>query len=249
MPSWLPSVDYPPAQPGYWGPITSTLNWCEEDYYATIYSAEIVNTLTNLLFIFLALKGIINCLKHGHDQIFLVAFIGYGIVGTGSFLFHATLKYPMQLVDELSMIYTTCLMNYASFSHHRSQKSRFVLGVGLLSLAVFITMYYHYLQDPVFHQNAYALLTAVVLLRSMYLMEDRLRPLAHAGDFESLSLEDQANLKILHSMWTLIGCGLATFLGGFAIWALDNKYCGALIGWRRSIGLPWGILLEGHGWW
>jgi hypothetical protein len=63
-----------------------------KDYYATIYAAEIINTLTNLLFMFLAAKGIRNCIKHGHDTVFLVAFIGYLLVGSGSFLFHATLK-------------------------------------------------------------------------------------------------------------------------------------------------------------
>jgi dihydroceramidase len=91
----LPSFKYPPARPeeGYWAPVTSTINWCEgsynchlsgntfaykstEDYYATIYSAEIVNTLTNLLFIALGIKGIRNCLKYDHDSVFLVAFIG-----------------------------------------------------------------------------------------------------------------------------------------------------------------------------
>lgn len=63
-----------------------------QDYYATIYSAEIVNTLTNLLFVWLAFRGINNCIQNGHDQIFLVTFIGYLVVGTGSFLFHSTLK-------------------------------------------------------------------------------------------------------------------------------------------------------------
>src|SRR5882672_470114 len=100
--SWLPSIPYPPSREGRWSPVTSTLNWCEEvhsvqsvsfmcahsdrsqDYYATIYSAEIVNTLTNLLFMYLAIKGINNCLKNGHDRIFLVTFFGYLLVGTGS---------------------------------------------------------------------------------------------------------------------------------------------------------------------
>ncbi|EHK96863.1 putative Alkaline ceramidase 3 [Glarea lozoyensis 74030] len=95
--------------------------------------------------------------------------------------------HPMQLVDELSMIYTACLMCYATFSFSQSRTVRRVLGTSLLSLAVFITLYYHYLQDPVFHQNAFAIITAVVLFRSIV--------------------------------------------------------------WRRKIGLPWGILLEGHGWW
>ena len=40
----------------------------------------------------LAVRGIRNCLRYEHDSIFLIGFIGYGLVGTGSFLFHATLK-------------------------------------------------------------------------------------------------------------------------------------------------------------
>ncbi|KAI7373122.1 hypothetical protein KC328_g16816, partial [Hortaea werneckii] len=113
MPSWLPSIPYPPARDdGYWAPITSTLDWCEEvslvasntstiptpeltsdeqNYYATPYSAEIVNTLTNLLFVFLAFKGMYSCYKHDHDRIFFVTFAGYLLVGTGSFAFHSTL--------------------------------------------------------------------------------------------------------------------------------------------------------------
>lgn len=26
----FPHFPYPPAKPGYWSPVTSTLNWCEE---------------------------------------------------------------------------------------------------------------------------------------------------------------------------------------------------------------------------
>lgn len=253
MPQWLPSVPYPPAGDGYWSPVTSTLNWCEEDYYATIYSAEIVNTLTNLLFIYLAVKGIANCLANDHDRIFLITFVGYMVVGTGSFLFHATLKYPMQLVDELSMIYTTCLMFYATFSYGRTRRYAQLLALLLVALAAFITGYYHYLQDPVFHQNMYALLTAIVLFRSMYIMELRLRPALRAKEqlddgSEQLRV-DRRDLDILHTMWKMVAFGLTIFLGGFAIWTLDNEFCGNLRRWRRDIGLPWGLLLEGHGWW
>ncbi|KAF2234622.1 alkaline phytoceramidase [Viridothelium virens] len=260
--SWLPSIPYPPSKDGFWSPVTSTLNWCEEDYYATIYSAEIVNTLTNLLFMYCAFKGIFNCIQNGHDRIFLITFIGYLVVGTGSFMFHTSLKYPMQLVDELSMIYTTCLMFYATFSYGRTQQYALVLGLFLMTLALSITGYYHYLQDPRFHQNAYAILTAIVLLRSMYIMELNIRPSYKAKERElqeasegkktlpaERERQDKRDLKILGSMWTMIAYGLLVFLGGFAIWNLDNVYCSNLRRWRRQIGLPWGILLEGHGWW
>lgn len=256
MPTWLPSVPYPPRKKGYWEPVTSTLNWCEEDYYATIYSAEIVNTLTNILFMYLAFKGAANCIRNGHDQIFLITFVGYFLVGTGSFLFHATLKYPMQLVDELSMIYTTCLMVWATFAHKKRPMAQFLLAVALIALALFITGYYHYLQDPKFHQNMYAFLTIVVLVRSMFIMERNIRPTfkkqkearAHLPAPERKRQEDR-DQQILTTMWIMIGMGLTIFLGGFAIWNLDNMYCSKLRVWRRELGLPWGLLLEGHGWW
>lgn len=172
---------------------------------------------------------------------------------------------PMQLVDELSMIYTTCLMCYASFSYSRPNSVRVVLGVSLTSLAVFITLYYHYLQDPDFHQNAYAILTAVVVIRSMYTMEVTLRPKwRQSREEDRLALERQGlpvpskehqhyanvrDLKILNTMWFMVGYGLAMFLGGFAIWGLDNQFCSTIRQWRQTVGLPWGIFLEGHGWW
>ena len=64
--------------------------------------AEIVNTLTNLWFMYLAFVGIVSCRKYGHDTIFLVAFIGYLLVGSGSFLFHASLKCMLAFSDVLS---------------------------------------------------------------------------------------------------------------------------------------------------
>ncbi|OXV10022.1 hypothetical protein Egran_02207 [Elaphomyces granulatus] len=244
----FPFIPYPPSREGYWSPVTSTLNWCEEDYYATIYLAEIVNALTNLLFLWLGIKGVLSCRKNGHDAIFQVAFFGY-----------------LLLIDELSMIYTTCLICYATFSYSRSTGVRLFLAIFLIGLAVFITLYYHYLQDPAFHQNAYALLTAIVVFRSMYTMEVTLRAswrksreqdrvAREKKDLSVLSKEQQEfenvrDLETLKTMWLMIGCGLSTFLGGFIIWYLDNTFCTRLRGWRRKIGLPWGLFLEGHGWW
>lgn len=61
--------------------------------------------------------------------------------------------------------------------------------------------------------------------------------------------ENVRDLKTLKTMWFMVGYGLSVFLGGFAIWNLDNYFCSTIRVWRREVGLPWGILLEGHGWW
>ncbi|CAG8169441.1 unnamed protein product [Penicillium salamii] len=246
--TWSLSFPYPPAKDGYWEPVTSTLNWCEEDYYATEYAAEIVNTLTNLMFMWLGVQGILSCRRNGHDQIFSIALLGY-----------------LVLVDELSMIYTTCLMAYALFSYSRSTAVRVWLGLSLAGLAVFITLYYHYLQDPIFHQNAYALLTTVVVLRSMYIMEVTLRPKwRHSTEQDRLERQKKGlpvptkerqhygnvrDTKMLKTMWFMVIYGLSMFLGGFFIWNLDNIFCSEIRRMRRAVGLPWGLFLEGHGWW
>ncbi|EFY84869.1 alkaline ceramidase [Metarhizium acridum CQMa 102] len=138
---------------------------------------------------------------------------------------------PVQLVDELVS---------------RSRVFAVKLGVGLTALSVFITLYYHATKDPAFHQAAYAVLTATVLIRSIWIMEIQVRP--------ALQAEDVARARyILKTMWALVATdptpGLTVFLAGYAIWNLDNIFCSQLRGWRRQIGLPWAILLEGHGWW
>lgn len=161
------------------------------------------------------------------------------------------------------MIYTTCLMIYAGLSYTRSRYFRIFLATALLSLSAFITAYYHYLQDPVFHQAVYALLTTFIVFRSMFIMEYTLRPSLRGTDGKgkdrSLGTtrreqkeqvrKNDRDKDVLKQMWVLVAFGLTVFLGGFGFWALDNVYCSTLRRWRRSIGLPWGILLEGHGWW
>ena len=158
----------------------------------------------------------------------------------------------MQLVDELSMIYTTCLMCFATFSYGKSRRYSVVLAVALIGLSLFITLYYHYLQDPAFHQNAYAILTAIVLFRAMYVMEVNMRPRFRAnakGSSAAQEKGDRRDEQILRQMWTMIVCGLSIFLGGFLLWHLDNEHCSTLRRWRREVGMPWGFVLEGHGWW
>lgn len=163
------------------------------------------------------------------------------------------------------MIYTTCLMAYASLSYTRSSRVQVALGVFFVLFCAFITAYYHYIQDPTFHQTVYAALTVFIVFRSLYSMECNLRPSMrrteekHRQEREkrkepALSrqqneYENKRDMEILTNMWILVGFGVSIFVGGFGIWAIDNAYCSTLRSWRRAIGMPWGFLLEGHGWW
>lgn len=124
-------------------------------------------------------------------------------------------------------------------------------------------LYYHYLQDPDFHQNAFAILLIVIMARSTYIMEANIRPSwkekygmkspkSIGWDAPTTSEQlaiNQRDTAILKNMWLMVTLGLSIFLCGFGIWTLDNVFCSTVRQWRHRIGLPWGILLEGHGWW
>lgn len=85
-----------------------------QDYYATPYVAEIVNTLTNSFFMYLGVKGIYNTLKEGHEKIFLVTFCGYLLVGLGSIFFHMTLKCMLLLLCATDPPLTFCHRSMAT---------------------------------------------------------------------------------------------------------------------------------------
>lgn len=158
----------------------------------------------------------------------------------------------MQLLDELSMIYLTSTTFFAMFSYGQSRAIKILVFMFTISFSLFVTLYYHYLKDPVFHQNAFAILVATVIFKMVYEMEYLLRPSRRPKKSSSKKEQkrmDERDLSILHIMWALAICGVASVGLGFLIWNLDNIYCSTLRRWRRDIGLPWGIVLEGHGWW
>jgi dihydroceramidase len=140
-----------------------------------------------------------------------------------------------------------------------------MLGFAVAGVALFITLYYHHVQDPKFHQDAYAILTVVVFGRSLYVMERDIRPYFRGRHAEHVRLQADRSVSeavkaeekrkdvrdgwILKQMWMMVGFGLGICVGGFGVWTLDNEYCSTFRAWRHAVGLPWGILLEGHGWW
>ncbi|KAF8469040.1 ceramidase [Kalaharituber pfeilii] len=230
----LPSISYGEGFHPTWGPVTATINWCEEDYVVTTYCAELINSITNAMFIYVSAKGIWNCIGNDHSPVFLLTWISFLLVGLGSFMFHSTLWYSMQLVDELSMINTTLIMWFATFGHKKSRIYTWALGLMLFGILITVAGIYLYLEDPTFHQNAYAILTVIVLARSWYQVHTQIK---HAAP------EDYNNMRDM----VLLGLGSVGL--AFTLWSLDTMFCRNLILLRRQLGMPWGFLLEGHAHW
>ncbi len=127
----------------------------------------------------------------------------------------------MQLADELPMIYTTCIMGFATFSYSKSGTFALFIGLALFSLAWFITVslpstwvsergvtgglhlgkaFYHMTKDPQFHQTAYGLLMCTIVFRCVYAMKFELTP----------ALKERSAAKadaIMSQMWMMAFAG------------------------------------------
>lgn len=136
---------------GFFGEITSTIDWCESNYVyvlaffssfrveicrllsssvsrsITRFICEFFNTLSSfaycigltavffasrfaiagliMWFVYsaVALTGMIQCYLCGLEMRLYFGYLALGITGLGSALFHMTLKFGMQLLDEVSI--------------------------------------------------------------------------------------------------------------------------------------------------
>lgn len=98
----------------FWGLPTSTVDWCESNYVHTRYVAEIFNTLSSLPMLLVGLRGLWLSYHYGFEPRVYLCWAGIGCVGIGSMLFHGTLQFYGQAMDELPMIYASLAFTYAA---------------------------------------------------------------------------------------------------------------------------------------
>ncbi|KAK9266384.1 hypothetical protein L1049_027286 [Liquidambar formosana] len=117
----------------FWGPVTSTTEWCEKNYMYSSYFAEFFNTVSNIPGILLALIGLINALRQRFEKRFSVLHISNMILAIGSMLYHATLQHVQQQSDETPMVWEMLLYIYILYSpdwHYRSTMPTFLFLYG-----------------------------------------------------------------------------------------------------------------------
>nr|XP_033806020.1 alkaline ceramidase 3 [Geotrypetes seraphini] len=218
-----PAVD----RPGYWGSPTSTLDWCEENYVVTFYVAEFWNTVSNLIMILSPVCGAIQVIRDGLETRYLAAFLGLSAVGMGSWCYHMTLQYEMQLLDELPMIYSSCVLVYCLYECFKHRNSyNYLLVFILILFSLIVTIVYLRWKKPLFHQVMYGLLVFILVLRSVYIITwvyPWLRSLAYTS--------------------------LGLFLMGFFLWNLDTLFCDTWRGARQKMPPVLGAVTQFHAWW
>ncbi|KAK4867133.1 hypothetical protein LT330_007874 [Penicillium expansum] len=124
----------------FWGPPSSKANFCEQDYVVTRYVAEFINSLTNLCYIFYAIYGL-RRLQQARSISFSRAlpYCGLMAVGLCSAIYHISLQYHTQMLDDLSMLFTTTPLLHRVLTVNANRKDSFVADELIVHASFFVS--------------------------------------------------------------------------------------------------------------
>ncbi|KAI9905699.1 hypothetical protein PsorP6_014244 [Peronosclerospora sorghi] len=208
---------------GFWGPPTSTIDWCELNYEYTYYIAEFWNTISNIFFVLLGLYGLYGTFKMGLETRFQIQIVGVMAIGLGSAMFHGTLQYVYQQCDETPMIWSVLVWIYIVYNNEIERipiknARKYVIAHLTITGVVFTVLHAIYRFTTVFQWffSVLAILAAVRL----------------CGHY--LEVKDSTARAVARSY-------VLTGLLGSACWLIDYHYCHVVR------GLP--VNPQAHAWW
>ncbi|KAF3074711.1 Alkaline ceramidase 3 [Trichoderma lentiforme] len=235
-----------PADP-FWGPQTSYLNFCEEDYTITRYIAEFINTLSSLVFVVYGVYGLLQLRSKHADISRWVPYFGLIGVGLCSAGYHMTLKYHTQMSDELSMHMLLTPLLYRLLSFKASPQRTRLLGAALSTIFVIVMVIHMVMDEFLLHATSFGLgvyLLATYSLKTIQQIADpqikaTLRSMAlfgcNAKHFVGLPI---AFLLELHGWWHVF-----TAFGGYIAVVVVDKITANDVSGNPLEGLAWPIPL------
>eukprot|EP00249_Psilotum_nudum_P018701 c26923_g2_i2 orf=137-907(-) len=207
---------------GYWGSITSAIEWCENNYAVAPYLVEFYNTISNIPGIILSLIGLINSIRQRFEKRFSFLHLSTMALGFGSILFHATMQNIQQQSEETPMVWMILMYIYVLYSpdwHYTSTMPTVLFIYGTLFAAL------HSWFRFVLIFQVHCVFLSLLCLPRMY------KYYIHTTD---------PHAKRLAHMYIL-----TVILGGFC-WVLDWTFCSRMSTWAiNPHGHAWWHLFRG----
>ncbi|KAI3649098.1 hypothetical protein MP228_006952 [Amoeboaphelidium protococcarum] len=246
---------------GFWGPSSSTVDWCEVNYERSYYIAEFFNTVSSLAMVVVGLCGVLWHLRLLEKR-YLLGLAVVCVVGVGSICFHGTLLFALQMLDELPMIYSALIMTFCVLEHTTPKGQRkypwlpYILtahSIMTTALVASPALYPKYssplLQFVSFHLSFAALELFLIYTVTKWYFEEKKQRQLQVATLQQKSGKDENKKEIqkLDDMLTLHLRGLALWLIGIGCWVAD--YCGCEYLWEggqsfRLKYLTWKLSLQ-----
>lgn len=158
-------ITSPMSSSSFWGPITSSEDWCEPNHLHTPYIAEFWNTLSSVPIVVFSLAALVVGIRGHFLSRFTVPCALTALVGLGSIAFHATLQYWGQAMDELFMVYAATAYMAMIALCDRVIPSRLVVPLAV-AWSVSFTVAYIFLSKGPFFSASHARLRTCARARA-----------------------------------------------------------------------------------
>ena len=217
-----------PVDPvGVWGLPTASIDWCEPNYAITPWIAEFWNTVSSLAMV---TAGLIGLASRRFAWEIRVAFGLLVLVGLGSMAFHGTLRFELQMLDELPMLYLVTWLVWLLVETGPERRLGLWFPLALVAYVLLATagatLNRGHAQFLAFHVS-FGALEIFCLARVTWLA---LRP-------------ENAPIR----RWFILG--LAAYATGIAVWFVDLEACPWVVGlqlhawWHVLVSLGFFLLL------
>ena len=216
------------AAAGYWGPVASSIDWCEQNYVVTFWVAEFFNTISNAAFFCLGVWGVFIALRHRLEHRFVICHAGIALIGAGSAMFHGTLTHIGQQGDETPMVVATInwLLTLYFMDPAREARSagihRRCAWICAVLCLFWSGLHWHYRFTVAFQAMIATLLTGGVVLISR--------------EWPKCT---EPSVLALGRFWYLFTAGAA-----FLLWLCDQHFCDMLHALPSGVRNP-----QFHAWW
>jgi dihydroceramidase len=194
-----------PHLTGFWGPATSTVDWCENNYEHSYYICEFFNTVSSLAMVLAGVAGI-ALHRRTLERRFFVAFLAVIAVGLGSIAFHATLQFELQMMDELPMLYSALVMVYILVENRRAPRFGRWFPALLAAHAVLVT--------------CLASLTRGDL--QFYFFHTSFGSLEVFALYRVYAIDRRSRLREVHRLFRL---GMGSYVLAVVLWFIDLEFC------------------------
>jgi dihydroceramidase len=148
-------------------------------------------------------------------------------------------------------IATSCCLHRAMTFGKSKEYSRDLALILIASISA-ETIYHSVMDEHVVHELTFLFLIVLVANQTRGLINQRVKQADDRRMLKKLAIFGTGKSRLYRPLFrttqltsTFVGC----FLFGYLLWQLDFIFCPQLTAWKRAMGMPWGFLLEFHGWW
>jgi dihydroceramidase len=182
----------------------ASVDWCERNYATNTQVAEYWNTLSSVPLVFLGIAGAALSYRHAlRNSRFQYGFGGLSLVGFGSTMFHSTLLYRWQLMDEIPMLLLNHVFIYCLIHNDPAKDRVWPVTVSILTFSAFAEIFmYVYLKWYWVFVVAWGGGVAFMYYLCYPLMATMSRP-----------------------AWRLMKLSMVTILIGMILWIAEHVFC------------------------